>query len=256
LPSFSFLSFPFLQFSIFWKMHRTLFFLFCTFLSVTAHPTTSDTQTILIGKTSSEYQGWFDPRVNSGRFLDYTNHKPPYSGEPLNIVITSFSDPYVLSDEGFQEYSKSIGYSEECLGIHLGNKHDADLGDGDDRKAQQFLARQYYFLPVMGTCWESFAGGHHFRAWKQNGTLANSGAWFIGASKEEPTAKKHMIVPNGYNIGRDWFVEKATAGSYSKGMWWKADVEWREGLLEPGSDGVNHGIAQDGVVAILTIHRL
>ena len=57
------------------------------------------------------------------------------------------------------------------------------------------------------------------------------------ASKEEPTSKKHMIVPNGYNIGRDWFVEKAAAGSYSKGMWWKADVEWREGLLEPGRDG-------------------
>lgn len=46
-----------------------------------------------------------------------------------------------------------------------------------------------------------------------------------------------MIVPNGYNIGRDWFVEKATAGSYSRGMWWKADVEWREGLLEPGNHG-------------------
>ena len=52
---------------------------------------------------------------------------------------------------------RSIGFSEECLGIHLGNKHDADLGDGDDKKVQQFLARQYYF-PVMGTCWESFAG--------------------------------------------------------------------------------------------------
>jgi len=236
-------------------MPRTLFLLFCTFVPVMAYPATSDTQTFLTDKTSSEYQGWYDPRINGGRFLDYTDHKPPYRGEPLNIIITSLSDPYVLTDEGFQEYSKSIGYSEECLGIHLGNKHGADLGDGDGKKMQQLLARQYYF-PVMGTCWESFAGGHHFRAWKQNGTLANSGAWFLGASKEEPTAKKHMIVPNGYNIGRDWFVEKATAGSYSKGMWWKADVEWREGLLEPGSDGINHGIAQDGIVAILTIHRL
>jgi hypothetical protein len=57
------------------------------------------------------------------------------------------------------------------------------------------------------------------------------------ASKEEPTAKKHMIVPDGYNIGRDWFVEKATAGSHWNGVWWKADVEWREGLLEPGRRG-------------------
>ena len=57
------------------------------------------------------------------------------------------------------------------------------------------------------------------------------------ASKEEPTAKKHMIVPDGYNIGRNWFVEKATAGSDWRGTWWKADVEWREGLLEPGKHG-------------------
>lgn len=110
--------------------------------------------------------------------MQYTDHKPPYRGEPLNIVITAFSDPYILTDEGFLEYSKSvsflsdvvrphtgltisigrsIGYSEECLGIHRGNKHDADLGDGDEKKVQQLLARQYYF-PVMGTCWESFAG--------------------------------------------------------------------------------------------------
>ena len=161
------------------------------------------------------------------------------------------------------------------------------------------LVRSMIPLPITFTQTDSPAGGHHFRVWKQNGTLANSGAWFIGyvlrssagtagpdlkfgchsASKEEPTAKKHMIVPNGYNIGRDWFVEKATAGSHWQGMWWKADVEWRQGLLEPGKHGeqaqppprsfgwsqmvshnlhlgVNHGIEQDGVVAILTIHRL
>lgn len=74
---------------------------------------------------------------------------------------------------------RSIGYSEECLGLHYGNIHEADLGDGNGRTGEMFLARQYYF-PIFGTCWESFAGGHHFRAWKQNGTAANSGAWFIG----------------------------------------------------------------------------
>ncbi|KAF9644068.1 hypothetical protein BDM02DRAFT_3103475 [Thelephora ganbajun] len=235
-------------------MLRTLSLIFPTLVLIVAHPITSGSQTVIAGKSSSEYQGWFDPRVNGGRFLDYTNPKPPYSGEPLNIIITAFSDPYILTDEGFQTYYKSIGYSEECLGIHLGNKHNADLGDGDERKVQQLLARQYF--PVVGTCWESLAGGHHFRAWKQNGSLANSGAWFIGASKEEPTAKKHMIVPDGYNIGRNWFVEKATAGSHWKGKWWKAEVERREGLLKAGKDGVNHGIEQDGIVAILTIHRL
>lgn len=49
---------------------------------------------------------------------------------------------------------------------------------------------------------------------------------------------------------------KAVDGGYWKGMWWKAEVEWREGLLKPGKEGVNHGIEQDGRVAILTVKRL
>jgi len=55
-------------------------------------------------------------------------------------------------------------------------------------------------------------------------------------------------------------------------MRWKADVVWRDDLLQAGSDGepimisnvrllilvsgVNHGIAQDGRVAILTVNRI
>lgn len=56
-------------------------------------------------------------------------------------------------------------------------------------------------------------------------------------------------------------------------MWWKADVEWRTDLIEEGRKGlplrysyptklkffvkgVNHGIAQDGRVAVLTVVRL
>lgn len=76
-------------------------------------------------------------------------------------------------------YLRSIGFSEECLGLHYGDIHQAHLGDGDGRKDEEFLARQYYF-PVWGTCWESLAGGNHFRAWHQNGSDANTGAWFIG----------------------------------------------------------------------------
>ncbi len=75
--------------------------------------------------------------------------------------------------------NRSIGFSRECLGLHYGHIHDADLGDGLGRKPEQFLGRQHYF-PIMGTCWESIRGGHHFRAWRQNGTQANSGAWFLG----------------------------------------------------------------------------
>ena len=94
------------------------------------------------------------------------------------------------------------------------------------------------------------------------------------ASKEYDSSKRHKIVPNGYNLGRDWLVDRAVEGGRWKGMWWKAEVEWRTDLIESGkkgqlsfisltkhlsnqiSLGVNHGIPQDGRIAVLTVHRL
>ncbi|KAF8722482.1 hypothetical protein AX14_009754 [Amanita brunnescens Koide BX004] len=226
-----------------------LAFLSLACCAVAAPSSASSAQVVL----SNEPQvGWYDPRDRGGRFLDFTTET---DGEPLNVIISGLSDPFILTDHGFEYYTKSIGYSKECLGLHMGALHGADLGDGDGTKLQQVIARQHYF-PIWGTCWQSLAGGHHFRAWKQNGTLANSGAWFIGASKEEDSSKNHMIVPDGYNIGRDWLVERALSGGYWKSRWWKADVEWRTDLIQAGSDGVNHGISQDGRIAILTVRRL
>lgn len=49
-----------------------------------------------------------------------------------------------------------------------------------------------------------------------------------------------MIVDDGYNKGRNYIVEKATAGTRWKGRWWIAEVEWREGLLKPGKEGDSH----------------
>ncbi|KAL1727134.1 hypothetical protein EV714DRAFT_254174 [Schizophyllum commune] len=214
-----------------------------------------DSQQVLTEGSLTEagdvFPGWYDPRQYGGRFLDYATKRG--RGEPLNAIISAHSDPFVLTEAGFLAYSQSIGFAQECLGLHKGYVHEADLGNG--REFEHYLHRESYF-PVLGTCWESLAGGNHFRAWKQNGTLANSGAWFLGVSREKDTSKHHMIVPNGYNLGRDWLVERAVAGSRWRGNWWKADVEWRAGLLEPGKRGVNHGIEQDGLVAILTVKRL
>lgn len=94
------------------------------------------------------------------------------------------------------------------------------------------------------------------------------------ASKEYDSSKRHKIVPNGYNLGRDWLVDRAVEGGRWKGMWWKAEVEWRTDLIDSGkkgqlffifslkhphqqpkSLGVNHGIPQDGRIAVLTVYR-
>lgn len=47
-----------------------------------------------------------------------------------------------------------------------------------------------------------------------------------------------MIVDNGYNIGRDYIVRKATKGTHWNSMWWRAEVEWNEDdLLQAGHEG-------------------
>ena len=95
------------------------------------------------------------------------------------------------------------------------------------------------------------------------------------ASKEQDSSKNHKITEDGYNLGRDFIVDRAVAGSRWRGMWWKADVQWHEGLLQKGKrgqasfitsfhnytygflfQGVNHNIPQDGRVAVLTVNRL
>ncbi|KAJ7913532.1 hypothetical protein B0H13DRAFT_2004702 [Mycena leptocephala] len=216
--------------------------------------------------------GWIDPRIGGGRLLDFTTKT---RGEPLNVIISGTSDPFILTDEGFIAYVASIGYARECMGLHMGHIHLANLGDGDGPKPEALLFRQHYRMPRWGSCWESLAGGHHFRAWRQNGTDGNSGAWFLGASKEEDSRRSHTIVANGYNLGRDWLVEQALEGSElslgggspipegwpwpgtgGERLRWTAEVEWVAGLLEPGRQGVNHGIAQDGRVAVLTVSRV
>ncbi|KZT38793.1 hypothetical protein SISSUDRAFT_1046551 [Sistotremastrum suecicum HHB10207 ss-3] len=191
--------------------------------------------------------GWMDPRLDGGRMIDFTT---PRRGEPLNIIISGLSDPRILTDDGFKSYISTIGFAPECLGIHIGARHRADLGDGNGPQVERLLSRQCHFgIPVLGSCLESLIGGFHFRGWRQE----ESKAWFLGVSKEFSLLKHHAITPDGYNIGRNWFVGRALKGGRLGGTRWTASVEWNADLLIPGRIGINHGIKQDGRVAILTI---
>lgn len=122
----------------------------------------------------------------------------------------------------------------------MGTLHEADLGDGLGWRPEQLLVRQTFRtsleIPLWGTtCWESLAGGNHFRAWRQNGTLASTGAWFLAVSQEMSGRAHHMIVEDGYNLGRDLLVSRAVAPAV--GARWVADVAWIQGLIEPGIKG-------------------
>ncbi|KAH7100801.1 hypothetical protein BKA62DRAFT_705676 [Auriculariales sp. MPI-PUGE-AT-0066] len=212
-----------------------------------------DCEIELVEPSLPKKMAWVDPRLRGGQMLDIIYE--PLRGEPLNAIISGLSNPEILTDHGFKEYSRSIGFSDECLGLHLGGHQYADLGDGLGVRSQQLIMRQTWrqHIPFWGTtCWESFNGGNHFRAWQQNGTLADTKAWFLAVSQELTGYKDHHnLVEDGYNVGRDLLVARALA----RDALWEADVVWVQGLLDPGIKGVNHRIPLDGLVAVITVGK-
>ncbi|WOO82437.1 uncharacterized protein LOC62_04G005926 [Vanrija pseudolonga] len=223
-------------------------------------------------------KGYADPNDDGGSMFTIVNGTyPPGLGEPLNVIISADSDPEVLVDStfkgGFQNYMLAAELSTECLGGNFGSKQNASLDASHRNVTQIGVLRQNFGDPYLGSCKETFDGGQHLRYWRQNST----NALFLAVSIEMSLAKQHDIVPNGYNLGRDYlvgnltghqidsrnvtnatvFTGNVTYGNYS----YSTEARYVSGLLNASSDGVNHYItvevdnhpAIDGLVAVLTV---
>ncbi|SPO20575.1 uncharacterized protein UTRI_00051 [Ustilago trichophora] len=206
-------------------------------------------------RQSSTSQGFYSPSTNGGSML--TGNTASGLGEPLNVIISSLSSPSVLSQSGFEEFSRSIYFSPgSCLNISQGGYQTANLGDGSGSVPQTNIMRYNYKQGDGGTCIESLKGGNHFRYWLQNGTAANSGAIFIAASVELNATLGHMIAANGYDNGRNELVGNATQGTLKSpgGFEYMVTKESNTQLLSGlTASQINHGIGIDGVVDVLTI---
>ncbi|KAF8529885.1 hypothetical protein JB92DRAFT_2825755 [Gautieria morchelliformis] len=182
---------------------------------------------------------FFSPTDGGGSMLDSSAGL----GEPLNVIISGLSSPDVLTDDGLLNWANSIGFSTECLGIHIGTPQTANLGDGNGPLNEIKVIRQDFGNSETGTCLESAIGGDHFRYWRQNGPTANSGALFLAVSHEEVELLSYY----------DELVSAATGTTSFGGVTYSTTAEAVTGLLEAGSAGINHGIAIDGIVQLLTI---
>ncbi|EJF66144.1 hypothetical protein DICSQDRAFT_98008 [Dichomitus squalens LYAD-421 SS1] len=192
---------------------------------------------------------FFDPAQGGGSIFDNAT----FGGEPLNVIISGQSSPDVLTDDGILNYAQAISFSKECLGLHLGTPQTANLGDGNGSLNQTIEFRQDFGNDFLGTCFESLLGGNHFRVWRQNGPSANSGALFLAVSKEQDASANHDLVDDGYNIGRNELVAAAVGTKSHGGVTYNTVAKNITGLMPAGSDGVNHGIAVDGVITLLTV---
>lgn len=246
-------------------------------------PTGPSTPALPPHKRSTNY-GYYIPMDGGGSMLTQVQDTYPAGlGEPINVIISAYSDSQVLQNTlangGLINYFQSFGFSTECLGQHAGSDQAADLGDGNGYLNETAVIRWDYGDANLGTCQETVEGGNHFRYWIQNGQSADSGAIFMATSYEMPIAEQHNIVVNGYNLGRDWLVGNATSQStilptanltntstYSgqtsfNNFTYTTTATYVSGLLQNSSTGINHyesvavnGLnAIDGLVAVLTI---
>ncbi|GAA5830683.1 hypothetical protein JCM3766R1_003390 [Sporobolomyces carnicolor] len=217
--------------------------------------------------------GFYDPLDRGGSWL--TVHSLPFPSrsrqcgtmskqEPLNVVISADSDPTIRDFDGLLDYAYSIGFSPQCFNWYdSGSQQAANLGDGNEIVNQTTILRSNYDDPILGTCAQSLQGGNHFRVFRQNGSLADSGAWFLAVSREHNLGKGHMIVKNGYDLGRDEVVSLATNSDgtrspISKALY-TATVKAVQGPAYFGNltrDDINHGIMIDGRIAVLTVSIL
>ncbi|KAJ9125206.1 hypothetical protein QFC22_000160 [Naganishia vaughanmartiniae] len=195
-----------------------------------------------------EHVGFDDPHASGGSMLA----KSADLGEPLNAILSAESDPRVLeiniNKGGFLNYMLSTQLSEECFGMHDGGHQQADLGDGRGYVDELEVLRWNYGNQWYGTCLQTFNGGNHLRYWRQNTTV----------SEELSLAKHHMIIQNGYNLGRDYMVGNVTSqstlvptldlkdgstfvGSTSWANYtYETSVRYTSGLLKNSTEGINH----------------
>ncbi|KAH8119602.1 hypothetical protein DFH11DRAFT_1501170 [Phellopilus nigrolimitatus] len=202
-------------------------------------------------QTCASAVDFFSPAAGGGSMLDDAGDG---FGEPLNVIISGLSSSDVLTDAGFLNFAQSLGLSTECLGLHLGNPFSANLGDGNGAVNQTVELRADFGNSELGTCLESLTGGNHLRLFRQNGSLADSGALFLAVSQEENVFESHTIAPDGYDKGRDALVATATASQTTfNGVTYSSTTENITGLLPVGTAGVNHAIALDGIAKLLTV---
>ncbi|GAA5845482.1 hypothetical protein JCM9279_003050 [Rhodotorula babjevae] len=213
--------------------------------------------------------GYYNPTSNGGKWLTLARNADG-KGEPINTVVVLDGG---ANDELFDDWSLSINFGSylldsqgvgsyvgECLGQSDGARQAANLGDGQGMHNQSDLLRENFQDVTYGTCKESSIGGFHYRTWNQNGSAADSGAYFLAASEELSLSENHMIKDNGYDLGRDEVVRRATVSGGTKSPVTNRTFETTAlNASGPGYfanvsiDEINHGIATDGVVAVLSV---
>ncbi|WFD37036.1 hypothetical protein MCUN1_003928 [Malassezia cuniculi] len=213
--------------------------------------------------------GFENPLLTGGVMLSKGNLSEPI-GEPLNVIVSSFSSPEVLTPEGFLLWATSIQFGVSCLGqgdedsfqyANLG-KENPNVRQGS-ASGNNGVLRWNYGNPSVGTCRQTLVGGNHFR-WYIQKTAKSGTAIFLAVSDELSLAQAHKISTNGYNVGRDHLLSVALNpnGTNWGGHYYNATILWVDAgiLLNASSENINHpDVAlpgqpnQDGRVAVLNI---
>ncbi|KAI0758333.1 hypothetical protein BC629DRAFT_1598144 [Irpex lacteus] len=221
--------------------------MFTSFLLITALGAISRIANALPAIRAQNKTAFFNPIDRNGSFFASFDAKDQGPGEPLNVIIAGSSSPEVLTDEGILQYARAIGF------FGRGSPQVANLGDGNGPQPQIFELREDFGNTQTGVCIEQLIGGNHFRVYRQNGSLANSGALFLAVSSELNVLHNHTISADGYNRGRDFLVRGAVGAKSFNGTTFNTVAKNLTAVMPAGSQNVNHNISVDGNAVLLTV---
>jgi len=52
-------------------------------------------------------------------YVNYLQYTQPLVGEPLNVIVSALSDPFVLTEDGFHEYTKYVPHTLSSPSLHM-----------------------------------------------------------------------------------------------------------------------------------------
>lgn len=180
-----------------------------------------------------------------------------YKQQPFNVILSSHSDEGVLDHSNITNYMTSLGYE-------MGKCPTGDQGPpltGDDSSSM------FRHSPECDTSQNESLYFHY--VWKPSENTTQY-AVFIAAAMVIPSKNGDRVIDNGFDLGRDAFVSRATlnntggpiASSSNKDMK-SLNIEYRTSvvyndtslLANVSKQDFASDVGTDGRIPILVVHR-
>lgn len=180
-----------------------------------------------------------------------------YTQQPFNVILSSYSDEGMLDHWNMSDYMTSLGYA-------LGKCATGDRGPPITSDEDSGMFRH---SPECDTSRTESLYFHY--VWKPSENTTQD-AVFIAAALVIPGKNGDRVIDNGFDLGRDAFVSRATLNntggpiaSFANTVSKSSNIEFRTSVMHNDTSllanvskqNFANNVSTDGRIPILVIHR-